>query len=83
MHVKYLKFYFREKLTSIYMPSKLSLLSLRSTQIFKITKNPFFFYLRLHQVTAAGFIDDLIKLGASFVECELNFKLIITFFLTV
>ena len=39
-HQKYLKFYFRGKLLSIYMPSKRSLL--RSTQIYKITKIYFF-----------------------------------------
>ena len=39
-HQKYLKFYFRGKHLSIYMPSKRSLL--RSTQIYKITKISFF-----------------------------------------
>ena len=36
-------------------------------QIYKITKIS---YLRLQQVTVAGFIDDLITLGRSFVKCE-------------
>ena len=58
------------------MPSKRSLLS--STQIYKITKAPSFLSKVTQQVTAAGFIDDLITIGRSFVECERNIKLIVT-----
>ena len=35
-------------------------------------------YLRLQQVTVAGFIDDLITMCRSFVEYERNSKLIVT-----
>ena len=56
------------------MPSKRS--SRRSTQIYKV-KHPLS-YLRLQQITALGFIDDLITLGRSFFECEKNIKLIAT-----
>ena len=35
-------------------------------------------YLRLQQVTLAGFIDDLITISRSFAEYERNIKLILT-----
>ena len=46
------------------------------TQIYKILRPPLS-YLRLKQVTVAGFIDDLIILGRSFVKYERNIKLIV------
>ena len=39
---------------------------------------PLLSYLSLQQVTVAGFIDDLITMGRSFVDCERNIKLIET-----
>ena len=56
------------------MPSSWSFLM--STQIYKILRPPLS-YLRLKQVTVAGFIDDLIILGRSFVKYERNIKLIV------
>ena len=46
----------------------------------KFTKllKPSLSYWRLQQVTVAGFIDDLITLGRSSVECEKKIKLILT-----
>ena len=57
------------------MPSNRSLLS--STQIYKITKASLS-YLRIQEINAAGFIDDLIILERSFAECERNIELIVT-----
>ena len=46
----------------------------------KFTKllEPLLSYLRLHQVSIAGYIHDLITLSRSFVEFERNIKLIVT-----
>ena len=74
-HQKYLKFYFRGKLYQFTcLPNGLCSGPRKFTKLLK----PPLSYLRLQQVTVAGFIDDLITLGRSFVECERNFKLIVT-----
>ena len=74
-HQKYLKFYFRGKLYLFTcLPNGLCS---GSRKFIKLLKPPLS-YLRLQQVTVAGFIDDLITMGRSFIECELNIKLIVT-----
>ena len=73
-HQKYLKFCFREKLYQITcLPNGLC------SGLRKFTKllQPPLSYLRLQQVTVAGFIDDLITLGEGFVKCETNIKLFV------
>ena len=74
-HQKYLKFYFRGKLYQFKrLPNGLCSGPRKFTKLLK----PPISYLRLRQVTVAGFIDDLITMGRSFVECERNIKLIVT-----
>ena len=74
-HQKYLKFYFRGKLYQFTcLPNGLCSGPRKFTKLLK----PPISYLRLRQVTVAGFIDDLITMGRSFVECERNIKLIVT-----
>ena len=74
-HQKYLKFYFRGKLYQFTcLPNGLCSGPRKFTKLLK----PPLSYLRLQQVTVAGFIDDLITLGRSFVKCERNIKLIVT-----
>ena len=57
------------------MSSQRSLL--RSRLITNLLKPPLSCYRKLQKVTTAGFIDDLITLGRSFVECERNIKLVL------
>ena len=74
-HQKYPKFYFRGKLYQFTcLPNGLCSGPRKFTKLLKLPIS----YLRLQQVTVAGFIDDLIALGRSFVECERNIKLIVT-----
>ena len=74
-HQKYLKSYFRRK---IYLFTCLPNGLCSGLRKFTKLQKPPLFYLRLQQVPVAGFIDDLIKLGRSFVKCERNVKLIVT-----
>ena len=74
-HQKYLKFYFRGKL---YQFTRLPNGLCSGPRKFTKLQKPPLSYLRLQQVTVAGFIDDLITLGRSFVKCERNIKLIVT-----
>ena len=77
-HQKYLKFYFRGKLYQFTcLPNGLCSGPRKFTKLLK----PLLSYLRLQQVTVAGFIDDLITLGRSFAKCERNIKLIVHFFI--
>ena len=74
-HQKYLKFYFRGKLYQFTcLPNGLCSRPRKFTKLLK----PPLSYLKLKQVTVAGFLDDLITTGRSFVECERNIKLIVT-----
>ena len=74
-HQKYLKFYFRGKLYQFKcLPNGLCSGPRKFTKLLK----PPLSYLRLQQVTVAGFIGDLITMGRCFVECERNIKLIVT-----
>ena len=74
-HQKYLKFYFRGKLYQFTcLPNGHCSGPRKFTKLLK----PSLSYLRLQQVTVTGFIDDLIILGRSFIECERNIKLIVT-----
>ena len=74
-HQKYLKLYFRGNLYQFAcLPNGLCSGPLKFTKLLK----PPLSHLRLQQVTVAGFIDNLITVG-SFVECERNIKLIVTF----
>ena len=69
-----LKFYFRGKLYQFTcLPNGLCSGPRKFTKLLK----PSLSYLRLQQVTIAGFIDHLITLGKSFVKCERNIKLIV------
>ena len=74
-HQKYLKSYFRRK---IYLFTCLPNGLCSGLRKFTKLQKPPLFYLRLQQVPVAGFIDDLIKLGRSFVKFERNIKLIVT-----
>ena len=68
---KYLKFYFRGKIYQFTcLPNGLP----SGLRKFRKLLKPPLSYLRLKQVTAAGFIDDLIFMGRSFVTCERNIK---------
>ena len=69
-HQKYLKFYFRG---NIYQFTCLPNGS--GPRIFTKLLKCLLSHLRLQQVAVARFIDDLITLGRSFVECERNIKL--------
>ena len=72
---KYLKFYFRGKIYKFAsLPNDLCSSPRKFTKLLK----PLLSYLRLQQVTVAGFIDDLIILGGSFIKCEKNIKIIAT-----
>ena len=74
-HQKYLKLYFTGKLYQFTsLPNGLCSGSRKFTKLLK----PRLSYLRLQQVTVAGFIDNLITLDRSFVECERNIKIIVT-----
>ena len=67
-HQKYLKFYFREKLCqSACLTNDFYSGPRKFTKLLK----PRLSYLRLQQVIVAGFNDDLITLGRSFVKCEI------------
>ena len=77
-HQKYLKFYFRGKL---YQFTRLPNGLCSGPRKFTKLQKPPLSYLRLQQVTVAGFIDDLITLGRSFAKCEKNIKLIVHFFI--
>ena len=74
-HQKYLKFYFRG---NIYQFTCIRNTLCSGPRKFTKLLKPPLSYLRLQQVTVAGFIDDLITLGRSFVKCERNIKLIVT-----
>ena len=74
-HQKYLKFCFRGKLCQFTcLPNGLCSGPRKFTKLL----NPPLSYLRLQQVTVAGFIDDLITLMRNFVKCERNIKLTVT-----
>ena len=74
-HQKYLKFYFRGKLCQLTcLPNCLCSGSRKFTKVLK----PPLSYLRLQQVTVAGFIHDLIILMRNFVKFERNIKLTVT-----
>ena len=70
-HQKYLKF-FVYQFTSL--PNGLCSDPRKFTKLIKLPLS----YLRLRQVTAAGFIDDLIAFDGSFIEYERNVKLTVT-----
>ena len=74
-HQKNLKFYFRGKLYQFTCLSNgICWGSSKFTKLLKFSLS----YLSLQQVTVAGFIDNLITMGRSFVECERNIKFILT-----
>ena len=74
-HQKHLKFYFIGKLYQIIcLPNGLCSDPRKFTKLLK----PLLSYIRLKQVTVAGFIDDLVKLGRRFFRCERNIKFIVT-----
>ena len=64
-HQKYLKLYFRKKLDQFTCPP--NDLCSRPRNFTKLLK-PSLSYLRLQQVTVAGFIEDLITLGRSILD---------------
>ena len=65
-HQKCLKFYFRGKIYQFSsLPNGLCSGLRKFTKLLKLPLS----YLRLQQVTVSKFIDDLIKLGRSFLKC--------------
>ena len=72
---KYQKFYFRARLYQFTCLT--NGLCSGPTKLTKLLKTPFS-YLRLQQVTVAGFINNLITFERSFVSCGRNIKLIET-----
>lgn len=73
-HQKYLKFYYNGKLYKFTcLPNGLCSGPRKFTKLLK----PPLSTLRLQQVTVAGFIDDLITVAESFIQCERNIKLIV------